>query len=226
MRKLRFGALICSLLLMLSGLAMADDGLVATDKGWNRAALFAALLDLTGPSASLAEVTANLATGGAAAQANAGEINAKQSSGLDPGDHIWFLTSKSIGSRIVLAGSDEFVSTISIYAPIVGMTGAQQHALAKFNADLFGRMFPDWSEGNTWLFDSLGRTWTIISKNEESHDPEVMAGFVEQIKQGPVFLSSTGVPPDIHIWRLTIRPNCRISIGTGNADNPFQRWVC
>lgn len=200
-------------------LAHAAGDLAATASGWDRSNLIEAFTSLAGGSPRIVERTAPAAD----KDPKGAETFADQAKRLAPTDRIWIVTPSGLDISIAMAGTDDRINTINIYEPLVNFSPKQGKLVEAFNNGLFQQLFPDWPEASSWWRDSLGRTWRAMADNWGTHDPAIMDTFVERRTQGPVLLSTAGVPPDIQFWQLTVRPACEMDI---HDPDVFQRWVC
>ena len=208
--------LLFSWLLLTLPTAAAEE-LVATEIGWDRSGLETLLLKLTGT-----EPTAMMAMEDAL-DAKASASVADQRRNLSPDDEIFFLNADSVGLSIVTAGPSASIHTINIYFPIAAVGNEKvEKETWPFGVALFAELFPSWPEGATWLKDGLRRSWEGQFRLHQGEAVTLEEVFIRH-REGHVYLSTIGVPPDLQIYRLTVDPKCDIDIARNDV---FQRWVC
>jgi hypothetical protein len=212
----RVVAILVACLLTQPTFAEGTD-LVATQDGWDRRELETLLLELTDLAPG------DLKTPEQLLESKDHHLISDQRRNLSPDDKIVFLSAESLGLTIATAGPTDRIHTIRIYFPVVNIRSSVLESHTRpFAAALFEALFPLWVEGRTWFSESLAESWERMAKSWEDNAAPTQ-DLVVTHQEGHVNLSTIGVPPDIQIYIITVRPECQIDV---MQEDVFQRWVC
>lgn len=108
-------------------------------------------------------------------------------------------------AQIAIIGNDDGIHTVWTYFPIVGVPDTE--AAFVFFKGFFESLLPGWPQAATWAETSLGDAWGPAAA--AYRDP--MISYNETIARtsvGGVSLATSGVPPDLVIYRMTVRQEC------------------
>jgi hypothetical protein len=108
-------------------------------------------------------------------------------------------------STVLMIGNQKQVHTLWFFFPIVDVRDGDK-AFA-FYRDIFSFLFPDWRKADSWAMESLDTAWQAAAKAYE--DPIISYGeMIARQNVDGAALATTGVPPDLIVYRITTRPQC------------------
>lgn len=139
------------------------------------------------------------------------------------GDTVGVATMGNPPLRVTFAAQGERVHTIRIYVPVVSYRDKQAADRVFANlSSLFARTYPNWPAAKDWPKESLGKSWnahpSLTNKPVRDSNDLIAKTTIDGITS-----ATFGVPPDLVIYTLTVRPEC---VPDTRKSDPFRRAIC
>jgi hypothetical protein len=147
---------------------------------------------------------------------------------LAPDHMVWIVTNKAIPLTVTMAGRDENVHSLRIYAPVLNYSEEQSNRVFKVLATLFKRIYPTWADAEKWPLDSLQEAWDThpLSGRRPLREPNDV---IIRRRIGGITSATFGVPPDFVVYTVTAREPCVPKIDDSNPlqrSDPLRRLIC